>query len=279
MESGPSEEIIVIASPEGGGFLDYFTHPTPAQKESANNCALLMQATAITFGTSGTLFWMAASVPNPTSPELLGAGAVAYAMAAAAGVGSLGFTKIGRDPPQSDFRMPVRINRLGLSTLATGEVEVPAAQPLFDVLNDLIPTERGLLDAYERAQGADAAGDSNWAVKHSTAARLLIGAATGQLLQLAARFKQFDVPEFDDLEDFDQSMYSDLQDRARRHELFPPEVRDALLRAGVTNADVLTVEEVVANQEIASLPVGSFTDLIGDTADQLASAAVSLSQT
>jgi hypothetical protein len=271
--NGPPEEIIVIGErPGGGGGGGDIDHPTLEEKETYKDIAMLLTISSVSSGSAAAIL----AVAGAPAPPLGGLALVAIVASAAAAIGAAEAARLADEPPQPDFRKPVRVTRLGLSTSSLPQPEIVEAQPLFDVFNDLIPVLRGTLDAYERAQGASLAGDPRWQTAHGNGARLLKGSATGGLLQLANRMKQFRVAELDAVE-LDQSSYSDLQERAQRGELLPGEAREALLGAGLRRADLAAFEERVANHDITTLPEGPFADLVNDNADQLQAAALRLS--
>jgi hypothetical protein len=267
MVDEPSEEIIVIgdAPPDtgtggGGGGV-----PTLAEKQAYADIARILTIGGLVTGGGGVVL----------APVLAPAAAAALSISAIMMISAAGYVLLADEPPQPDFRRPVRITRLGLSTTSLPQPEIVEAQPLFDVFNDLIPVAKGTLDAYERAQGASLAGDTTWQTAHGHGARMLNGCATAGLLQLASRMKQFRVTDLDAIQ-LDQVTYSALQDRAQRGELLPGEARATLLGAGLRRADLVAFEESVANHDLANLPEGPFADVIIDTADQLHSAALRL---
>jgi len=116
---------------------------------------------SITFATAG-------GVLGVSGPQLWGPAVVALVVSAAAGIGAVGWNRIASDPPDPEFDQSVRVELLTLeqpTPLAAADVNI---QPMLNIFNDFIPVLDGTVTAFERAQGAKAAGDAGWSAGHAT---------------------------------------------------------------------------------------------------------------
>jgi hypothetical protein len=270
-ETGDLEIIVIGDLSIGighGSSSDYPDHPTLAEKEMYKGLSEILGVGSIVFGAAGS------AMPF-LGPEAVGPALVAILAAAAMGIGAIGLAHLADDPPQSDYQRPVRVNRLAIYPSGEAGTELPGAQPLLNTFNDLIPVERGMLDAYERAQGARAAGNRKWALAHGHGARLLLGCASARLLQLAGRIEQFRSEHFDAL-DLSSSEYISLQEQARTHNVLPERAKAILLNGGLTREDLLAFEDSIARRAIDTLPTGKVKSLISDLVPRLRTVATTL---
>jgi hypothetical protein len=259
--SGADIEIVVIADPlGGGGASDYPDHPSLAEKEMCENISETLEGGGIVTAT-------AAGIIAVAGPELWGPAVFAGVVSMAMLLGHVGFEHLANDPPDPDYGLAVKVTTLTMQPPATPAAASSGLQPVLDLCNDFIPLVPGVTTAYERAQGASAAGDERWRSAHSHGAQVLLGCVTTRLLQLANRLEH--LPSELGAVELTRSDYEACQARARAHEVLPQDIAAVLTGGGLGADDLLACDTAIAEHPTATLPTGRVVDLSRDVAKRL----------
>ena len=262
----PSEEIVIYS--DKGSDIDLGTSVwgyisiDPKDKYHRDVSAL--------YAVGGVVFTTAGIIFPPLGIELAVAGALVT-------ITSIILNNMATDPPQQDYKGPVRVNRLDVHLLdrAGPKKELVGVEPLLETLNDIIPLTSGLMDALERFQGSQNGGDSSWAARHAHGARLLLACATTRHLQLSSWLESYCNAKVDALE-MNQTSYDIVKKKAQAHDLLPNEATNALLHGGIRKEELSAFEEMVAEYPMNKLPVGTFKDLTSKISHQIRTEAIKL---
>jgi hypothetical protein len=258
--NGADIEIVVVADSGTGGASDLPDHPSLAEKEMCEDIAETLESGGIVMGTAGGLIAVG-------GPELWGPAAFALVASMGMLLGHVGFEHLANDPPDPDFEQAVRVNLLSMHEPVASTATSSHVQPVLNIFNDLIPLGQGITTAYERAQGASAAGDDRWRSAHAHGARVLLGATAIRVLELADRLD--DLPSELGALELNRSHYRSCQDKARTHDLLPQDIAAVLTEGGLSADDLVACDTAIAERSIDTLPTGHIVDLSREVAHRL----------